>query len=114
MESYLLLLHGRDNYERLSPEQMQAIIDRYRAWGQKLRDAGRMLGSNKLEDKSGRVLRADSGQLHITDGPYAESKDVLGGYFMVSAETYEDAVELCRDCPHLDFGVIEVRQVQKM
>ena len=93
---------------------MQAIFARYRAWGQKLRDAGRILGSNKLEDKSGRVLRSVSGELHITDGPYAETKDVLGGYFLVSAETYEDAVKLCRDCPHLDFGAIEVRQVQKI
>lgn len=114
MESYLLLLHGRDNYQRLSPEQMQTIFGRYRAWSQKLRDAGRILGSNKLEDHSGRVLRSASGELHITDGPYAESKDVLGGYFLVSAETYEDAVELCRDCPHLDFGAIEVRRVEKM
>jgi hypothetical protein len=38
----------------------------------------------------------------------------VGGYFLLSAETYEDAIELCRDCPHLDFGTIEVRQVQKL
>jgi hypothetical protein len=114
MESYLLLLHGRDQYAPLSPEQMQAVFARYQAWGKKLRDAGRILGSNKLVDGTGRVMRSAGGQLHITDGPYAETKDVVGGYFLLSAETYEDAIELCRDCPHLDFGTIEVRQVQKL
>ncbi len=114
MESYLLLLHECNEYAPLSPEEMQAIFGRYRAWSQKLRDAGRILGSNKLEDGSGRVLRGKNGDLRITDGPFTETKDVLGGYFLVSAETYEDAVELCRDCPHLDFGAIEVRRIQKV
>jgi hypothetical protein len=114
MESYLLLLHDSEQYAPLSPEEMQAVFARYKAWGQKLRDAGRILGSNKLEDGTGRVLRAKSGDLRITDGPFTETKDVLGGYFLVSAESYEDAVSLCRDCPHLDFGAIEVRRIQKL
>lgn len=114
MESYLLLLHGRDKYAPLSPEEIQAVFTRYKTWSQKLRDAGRILGSNKLEDGSGRVLRSTSGKLHITDGPFTETKDVLGGYFLVSAASFEDAVELCRDCPHLDFGAIEVRRIQAM
>lgn len=112
MESYLLLLHESEEYADLSPEEMQATFARYRAWTQKLREAGRVLGSNKLEDGTGRVLRGKSGDLRITDGPFTETKDVLGGYFLVTAENYEDAVDLCRDCPHLDFGAIEVRRIQ--
>lgn len=114
MESYLLLLHECDEYAPLSPEEIQAIFARYRTWSGRLRDSGRFLGSNKLEDGTGRVLRSNSSGLHITDGPFTETKDVLGGYFLVSAESYEDAVELCRDCPHLDFGAIEVRRIQKI
>ena len=114
MESYLLLLHGRDKYAVLSPEEIQAVLGRYRAWGQKLREAGRILGSNKLEDGTGRVLRGRNGDMRITDGPYAETKDVLGGYFLVSAESYEDAVKLSSECPHLDFGAIEIRRIQQV
>jgi len=114
MESYLLLIHESDRYANLSPEEMQAIFGRFRNWGQKLRDAGRIINSNKLEDSSGRVLRGKNGAVQITDGPFTETKDVVGGYFLINAESYEEAVELSRDCPHLDFGAIEIRRIQKM
>ncbi len=114
MENYLILLHGRDKYDTLSPEEIQATLARYRAWGTKLREAGRILGSNKLEDRTGRVLRGAGGNMRITDGPYAETKDVLGGYFLVTAASYEDAVDLVRECPHLDFGAIEIRKIQQL
>jgi hypothetical protein len=49
------------------------------------------------------------------DGPYSETKEVLGGYFVVTAENYDAAVDLTRDCPHLDYcGTIEVREVDEM
>src|SRR5215471_16497627 len=107
MENYLLLLHEPALPAQISPEEMQGIIARYKAWGQKLRDAGRIAGSNKLEDGTGRTLRGKDGQLKVTDGPYAETKDVVAGYYLILAENYEDAVNWCRDCPHLDFGTIE-------
>jgi len=111
MDNYLILLHESNNMPQLSPEEMQAVIRRYKAWGQRLHESGSFLGSNKLE-ASGRVLRGDSGKVRITDGPFAETKDVLGGYFLVQAESYEKAVELCRDSPHLDFGAVEIRRVE--
>ncbi len=114
METYLVLLHESTEATRpeLSPEEVQALIARYKAWGQRLRDSGRLLGSNKLEDGTGRVLRAEGGQLRITDGPFTETKDVLGGYFMFTAESFEEAAELCKDSPHLDLGVVEIRRIE--
>ena len=56
----------------------------------------------------------ESKEIRITDGPFAESKELVGGFFLVNAESYQDAVELCRDCPHLEYGAIEVRRVEKM
>lgn len=112
MDNYVLLLHETAISSDISPEEMQAIIARYKAWGQKLRDAGRMTGGNKLEDGTGRVMRGESTRMRITDGPYAETKDVVAGYFVIQAESYEDAVEWCKDCPHLSFGTIEVRKIQ--
>lgn len=49
--------------------------------------------------------------MRITDGPFAETKDVVAGYFLIQAESYEDAVKWTRDNPHLDFSTIEIRKV---
>ena len=113
MQNYLVLLHeGPTARPVMSPEEIQAVIARYKAWGQRLHESGRLIGSNKLEDATGRVLRRDDGQIRITDGPFTETKDVLGGYFLIQAESYDEAAELCRDTPHLDFGVVEVRRIE--
>jgi hypothetical protein len=48
----------------------------------------------------------------ITDGPYAEAREVIGGLFILEAADYEEAVALSRDCPHLDFGSIEIREIE--
>ena len=53
-----------------------------------------------------------AGAVKVTDGPYAEAREVIGGLFIVEAQTYEEVVELSKDCPHLDFGTIEIREVQ--
>ena len=114
MERYTLLLRDNpDGFRALSPEEMQATIGKYKAWSQKLRDGGHYVAGNKLEDGTGRVLRADAGgKTRITDGPFTETKDVMGGYYIIQAANYDEAVEICRDCPHVNFGSIEVRRVQ--
>jgi len=116
MHQYLLIL--RDDpaiFHQMSPQQIQEVFAKYVAWRARMQEAGRLVGGNKLEDNTGRVLTASpSSQMRITDGPFAESKELIGGYFMINADSYEDAVELCRDCPHLEYGAIEVRRVDKM
>lgn len=87
------------------------MISRYKAWGERLRAAGSYLGSGKLES-TGRVMREEAGKIRISDGPFTETKDVLGGYFLVQAESYEHALDLCQGSPHLDFGTIEIRRLE--
>lgn len=97
----------------LTPEFIQAIIEKYNNWTAKLRDSGHLLDVNKLTDGAGRVLRGHGATQTVTDGPYAEAKEVIGGYWLVEASGYDEAVELTRDCPHLEFGgTMEVRQVE--
>jgi len=115
MNQYLLIL--RDDpavFHKMSPQEMQQTFAKYRDWRTRLTEAGRVTGGHKLEDTTGRVLSAGSPsrEMRITDGPFAESKEVIGGFFIVSAATYEEAVELCRDCPHLEYGAIEVRRIE--
>src|SRR4051812_43589360 len=111
MESYLLLLHGTRLTTNMSPEEIQAITARYKAWAGKLHEAGRLVGTNKLEDGTGRILSGQGAEMRITDGPFAETKDVVAGYFLIQAESYEDAVKWSKDNPHLDFSTIEIRKV---
>ena len=117
MPQYMLLLRGSTTRgEDLGPEEIQAIIGRYMAWSQALREKNRLLGGEKLHDRSGRVLsRAATGQVVLRDGPFAETKETIGGYFLLECRDYDEAVELARTCPHLELcGTIEVRQIEEV
>jgi hypothetical protein len=110
---YMLLLHeSPTGFGGLSPEQIQAIIGRYRSWGQNLRTQGRMVSGAKLRSGEGRLLRLNGSKPLVADGPYAESKEVIGGYYTIVADDYNHAVETAKECPHVDFGTIEIREVE--
>jgi hypothetical protein len=115
MAKYVLLLReDHPGQFTPSPEEIQAMIVRYRAWSQKVAAAGKLEGGQKLTDEGGRHLRLDGGKLAVQDGPYAEAREVLGGFYIVQAADYDEAVALAGSCPHLDFGWIEVRQVDEL
>lgn len=118
MAKFMLLL--RDNprdFTALSPAEMQAIIGKYRAWSQGLREAGKLVSSDKLRDDPGKVLNHSGAQVTVKDGPYAESKELVGGYFVIDAPDYDAACEIAKGCPHVRpgaTGTIEVRQIHEM
>ena len=113
MKQYFLFLYESPTaFEGVSPEEMQKIVARYIAWRNEVAAKGNMLGGNKLRDGEGRVMRAAGGKISVTDGPYAENKEVIGGYFHIQAESYDEAVDIARTCPHVEFGVIEVREME--
>lgn len=113
MTKFLVLLHEPPPGESpISPEEIQAVIAKYVAWHQQLVDAGHMELGYKLTEEGGKRLLHQDGQVVVSDGPYSEAKEVIGGLFVIEAEDYEQAVALCRDCPHLDHGRIELRQVE--
>jgi hypothetical protein len=114
MALYMLLLHGDpSNWANLSPEEMQKAIEKYRAW----RTKPFTKDSNRLTDDTGKVIRAGAkgGQVRVTDGPYSETKEVLGGYYTIEAANYDEAVKLALGHPQLEYGgTVEVRQVWQM
>ena len=115
MSRFLLLLRDDPSvFSSLSPDQMQAIIRRYIAWGQRLREANRVISSEKLKDDEGRVVTRKDEKPLATDGPFAESRELVGGFYLIDARDYDDAVKLVADCPHLEFGSIEIREIQTM
>jgi hypothetical protein len=113
MPKYMLILHEDPaRFARLSPSDMQAIVERYGAWAGKLAQARKLVAGDKLRDDGGRRLRRDAGGRVVSDGPYAEAKDVIGGFFTIEASSTDEAQQLASDCPHLDYGWIELREIE--
>ena len=95
-----------------SPEQMQQHMQKWAAWMKELGEKGNFKGGQPLE-RTGKIVKGK--QKTVTDGPYAEAKDLVGGYLLVEAKDLAHAVELSRGCPILDVeGLVEVRPVMKM
>jgi hypothetical protein len=113
MPKFVLLLRDSGRFDpNMSAAEMQAIVERYVAWRAKVQKNGSSIMGHKLHDKQGRVLNGNGGGLKVTDGPYAEAREVMGGLFVIEAASYDEVVELSKDCPHLEFGSIEIREVQ--
>lgn len=108
MAQFMLLLYDDPSgWEKLSPEEMQKAMEKYMAWSKK----PFTLNGKRLAQDPGRVMRSEGGQPRSKDGPYSETKEVLGGFYTIEAANYDQAVQLSLDHPHLQFGTIEVRQI---
>lgn len=116
MPNYMLLLHqDLDRPRPSSPDEFTAMMKTYMAWTDRIRAEGRHKGGQKLTDEPGKILRAKGGRITITDGPYAESKEVVGGFYLISAKDYEEACRVAESSPHLAYGGrIEVRQIHEL
>jgi len=109
MAQFMLLLYDNPaNWQKLGPEDMQKALEKYMAWTKK----PFTVDSKRLAEDPGRVIRSHSGKPRATDGPYSETKEVLGGFYTVEAASYDEAVKLALEHPHLEYGgTIEVRQL---
>jgi len=115
MAKFMLMIHQKPGlWQSLSPEELQQKAALYQGWAAKFRTSGRHVSGEKLTEDGGKVLSLQHGRPVITDGPYAESKEVVGGYFVFRAADYAEAVELIRDCPFLDDGKVVLRQTDPM
>jgi hypothetical protein len=103
---FLALYDDPTLFAKLSPDQMEAALEKYMDWSKRSFVLGK-----RLADDSGRVLRAPNGIPRAADGPYSETKEVLGGIFIIEAADYDEAVAFTMDHPHLQFGTIELRRL---
>jgi hypothetical protein len=111
MAKFMLIIHEQPgSWEHLAPEELQKKAEKYRSWVTKFRTSGRYVSGEKLAGEGGKVLSLQNGRPALTDGPYMETKEVLGGYFLFRAANYDEAIELIRDCPFLQDGRIALRQ----
>ena len=94
-----------------TPDQLRHIMGRFAEWMSGMREKGLVVTTNGL-DTSGAVLRGPRGA-STTDGPYAETKEIVGGYVLIKADSLKHAIELARECPGLDYQMaVEVRPIK--
>ncbi|WPU99578.1 YciI family protein [Mucilaginibacter sp. cycad4] len=108
MNEFLLVIHRdlKSKDASPSPEQMQAAIKPFQDWIGGIAAQNKLVGAPKRWDGDGRTIKQNT----VINGPYAEIKESIGGLFIIRAEDYDEAVEIAKDCPILQWGAtVEVR-----
>src|SRR5580698_2363130 len=107
---YMLIFRGNDWHKGLSPEEMQTISTQWMSWFKRLTEQGKVVAGNPLEPV-GKIVSGKNGRV-VADGPFAESKEAIGGYFLLTVAHLDEAVEIAKECPALAYGAkVEVRPV---
>jgi hypothetical protein len=108
---YMLLFRNSGQwYHGLSPDELQKFTNQWMSWYDRLAAQGKLKVGQPLAYE-GKIVSGKTGQL-VVDGPFAEAKEAIGGYFLLSVETIEEAVKIAQDCPGLPYGVtVEVRPI---
>jgi len=108
MKDFMMIFRSEHRVERATPEEMQAQVKTWQDWIGGIAAQDKFVATNAL-GVEGKVVRANN---VITDGPYVEIKEMVGGYIIVKAENLEDAIKLSEGCPTLSYGgSVEVRDV---
>jgi hypothetical protein len=113
---YLLLLYANEHgWDALTPTQQQQGMAAYKAYTEALQKSGALKGSNRLQPVStATTVRNENGKAQVLDGPYADSKEQLGGYYLIEAADLDAAIAWANRCPGANHGTIEVRPVWEM
>ena len=109
-DGYMLLYRTDEWYNQLSHEELQKLMNQNKVWIEKLIAEDKAVPGRALE-RRGAIVSGNSGRL-VVDGPFAESKEAIGGYLVLNVETIDEAIAIARSSPGLAYGgSIEVRPV---
>ena len=112
---YLLLICSDKNQAPPTPAQMEAMVQGHGRFAQELRAAGKMVHGERLRpDSDGSRVRFKAGQRQVMDGPFAETKEALGGFYLIECDSREEALEWAKKIPLGEGGYIDVRPVWAM
>lgn len=110
---YMLLFRGTNWDKELSPEQLQKVVSDWAAWFERLTQEGKCKGGHPLQNE-GKIVSGKKGRT-VADGPFAESKEAIDGYFYLQVADEAEAIEIATQCPGLEYGCqVEVRPVADM
>lgn len=106
-----MLPHKADRYENVPEAEMMELMTDYIGWVQAMAAAGKYTGGEKLLSEAGRVVTNKSGSIDVHDGAFAETGEILGGFMVINAADYDEAVEIAKAHPHLKHNdTIIIRQ----
>jgi hypothetical protein len=109
---YLLLIYGPEPDESTPREAIAAMMTQYAAFTQEVRDRGAFIAAEALQPvATATTVRVRDGQTVTTDGPFAETKELLGGFYLIDARDLDEAIELAAKIPAAREGSIEVRPI---
>jgi hypothetical protein len=110
---YLVLIYADEaEWSTLSPEEREAMYDRYHTVASEAGEAGVMVGGDELAPTAdSTTVRVRGDETLVTDGPYAEVKEALGGYFLFECESMDEALDWAARIPGAEYGAVEVRPV---
>jgi hypothetical protein len=111
MNEFVYLYRGGESGR--SPEQAQKVMQKWMAWFKEMAEKGHIKDRGQPLERTGKLVKGK--QKTVTDGPFAEAKDIVGGYTLIEARDLDQAVELSKGCPIFEFeGGVEVRPVMKL
>jgi hypothetical protein len=112
MKDFMLLFRGASQQYEFSAEEMQNHMQKWFSWVDELKAKNIYVSGEPLIPEGKTV---SGKKAVVTDGPFAESKEIVGGFFIIKADSIEQATEIAKDCPDLPLdGIVEVREVMKM
>jgi hypothetical protein len=110
MQYLLMIYSNEDGWVKLTPEQKDQGMAAYMAFNEALTQAGVLKGSNRLgQSSTATTVRIRDGKQQVLDGPYADSKEQLGGYFLIDVPDLDAALSWAARCPGANHGIVEVR-----
>ena len=113
---YLCLIYDDESTgARMTKEEGQAIMGEYFAFTDNIKKSGHYVGGNPLQPtKTASTVRVRQGKISTTVGPFAETKEQLGGYYLIEAKDLNDAIQVASKIPAARTGSVEVRPIMKM
>ena len=115
MKFMFLIYHDETTLDSLPDGEMQRLVDAALGYDEELRQSGHYIVSNALQrGRTARTIRVRGGKATTTDGPFAETKEQLGGFFLVEAKDIDEACAIASRFPPARIGTIEVRPVQEL
>jgi hypothetical protein len=115
MPRYMLLILDDPNRQWASPAEAGAMMSKMGAYAGELAQQGKLQGGNPLKSMAEAArVRTQGGRVSVTDGPFAETKEMVGGFYMIEAADRKEALEIAKRCPHTAIGTVEVREVMEI
>ena len=111
---YLLLIYGEESTAAPDPAEAEQVMNEYWAYTNAITQAGASTGGEALQDsRTATTVRVKDGERVVTDGPFAETREVLGGYYLIDVPDLDAAIDWAAKCPGAKYGSVEVRPIME-